>query len=337
MHQTLHAAAETCVQQQQRLWTAQLGCLRQQREQLSSAQLDAGVTGLWRLGQPLCQHQPAAGFRLLSIASPWLCPAAVASKAGLLHVCVAWEASQPAAQTGQVCTLLAGWPVAEAWCQLLCCIVNEAGLLHVCWPASTSAALHLLSQRGAPVAPYEHCLSSICTALEPAAGIVGRCDCSGQGFYQDTTSHGAGACGSPTAWVGSNATEPGSGRLTKLNDVLHLRRGDPARAALVKLSRARWRPDAAPSTCALSKNFPPQNHTPYTGITQGQAVFWTQLAMTAMAASAGMQQQYLWLAPTCSLGKPVWQVCWFASSHRCGASAACVLPPLSTAQQRRLA
>ena len=86
------------------------------------------------------------------------------------------------------------------------------------------------------MAPYEHCLSSICTALESAAGVVGRYDCSCQGFYQDTTSHGAGACGSPTAWVGSNATDPGSGRLTILNDVLHLRRGDPARAALVKLS-----------------------------------------------------------------------------------------------------
>ena len=41
-------------------------------------------------------------------------------------------------------TLLAGWPVVEARCRLLCCIQNEAGLLQVCWLVLTSAALQLL-------------------------------------------------------------------------------------------------------------------------------------------------------------------------------------------------
>ena len=76
---------------------------------------------------------------LLSITSPWPYPATAASRAGLLHVCVAWEALQPEAQTVQVCTLLAGWPAAEARCQRLCCIAEEAGLLQVSRPAGTSA------------------------------------------------------------------------------------------------------------------------------------------------------------------------------------------------------
>ena len=49
-----------------------------------------------------------------------------------------------AAQVTWVCTLIADWLVAEAQCWLLCCMFCEAGLLHVCQPASESAVLHLL-------------------------------------------------------------------------------------------------------------------------------------------------------------------------------------------------
>ena len=80
----------------------------------------------------------------------WLRPAAFTSEAGVLHVWVASESSPPsfatiAAQTVRVCTLLAGWSVAEAQCYSLCCIADVAGLLHVRRPTWTSAALHLPS------------------------------------------------------------------------------------------------------------------------------------------------------------------------------------------------
>ena len=62
---------------------------------------------------------------------------ASATKAGVLHVRLASERSQPSfatitAKTVRVCTLLAGWPVAEAQLRSLCCIADVAGLLHVC-------------------------------------------------------------------------------------------------------------------------------------------------------------------------------------------------------------
>ena len=55
----------------------------------------------------------------------------------MLHVGVAVESSQPSfatitAQTVRVCTLLAGWPVAEEQLWSLRCIADVAGLLHVC-------------------------------------------------------------------------------------------------------------------------------------------------------------------------------------------------------------
>ena len=72
--------------------------------------------------------------------------------AGVLHVPSASESLQPfattAAQTVWGCTLLDGWPLSEAWCRLLCCIIDEAGLPHVCCPAPTSAAcLHCTFSR----------------------------------------------------------------------------------------------------------------------------------------------------------------------------------------------
>ena len=62
------------------------------------------------------------------------------------------ESLQPfattAAQTVWGCTLLDGWPLSEACCRLLCCIIDEAGLPHVCCPTPTSAAcLHCTFSR----------------------------------------------------------------------------------------------------------------------------------------------------------------------------------------------
>ncbi len=72
-----------------RLWIAQVSCLLQQCQQLSSPlwqQPFARAAGLGQLRQQLCQQPPAAEFSLSSTAPVLLRPAAAASEADPLHV-----------------------------------------------------------------------------------------------------------------------------------------------------------------------------------------------------------------------------------------------------------